>query len=266
LIPSEKAVQALLASFKTLMKKKRHQFYPSEIMQDEEIKSLFLAVFTATDPQISRYLERIFYKDKNLKIYASSCSAVVHDKSEEIEGSKAYQIYQKLLSQSAEYPKIDAMQHFLDCEPFLCLLDDIFHCLLNAENLGEFEALPLLKESGVINKAKAFIKLDQVSHSEFSSVRFKELYQLAHRIIAKQWRDFAFMLFQYHEQIMLSRKLDPVAVIEDEKVVSLQDIGRYDDKLLSERINSQHVWSNGYYIHATASIYSQIQDELKGAA
>ena len=266
LIPSEKAVQKLLASFKTLMKEKRNRFSPSRVMQDEAIRSIFSTVFSPSDSQISRYLESIFYKDKNIKIYASSCSIVVHGENEEIEGSRAYQIYQKLLSQSADYPRIDAMQNFLDCEPFLCLLDDMFHSLLNAESLGKFETLSILKESTVIEKAQAFIKLDQVSHSEFSSARFKELYQLAHMIIAKQWRDFASMLFQYHEQIMLARKLGPVAMIEGEKVVSIQDIGRYDDELLSERINNQHVWNNGYYIHATASIYSQIQEELKGAA
>ncbi len=266
LIPNDIEIKKLMDSFKGLMKKGTKTFSPFEIMKDDDIKTLFRRVFSHSDSSISIYLDGVFYNDPNLRIYASSCSEVVNSEKKDAEGSKAFQIHQKLSSQTTVYPRLEAMQHFLDCEPFLCLLNDLFHSLLNAGTVKAFGESAVIQESAVNEKAKAFISLEQVNNTEFSSARFKELYQLAHMILDKQWVDFAVTLFQYHEQLMMVRKQGPVAMIEDGKVVSLQDIGRYEDEQILGRIENQHIWNNSYYIHSTASIYSQIQDELKGTA
>jgi hypothetical protein len=262
LIPQDIEIKKLMDSFKGLMKKEDKTFSPFEIMKDKDIKSLFNSVFGGSDSSISKYLDGVFYKDLNLRMYASSCSEVIN--SENAVGSKAFQVHQKLLSQPTDYPRLDSMQHFLDCEPFLCLLNDLFHSLLNAGTLKAFGESAVIQEEAVTERARAFIRLEQVNNTEFSSARFKELYQLAHIIIDKQWDIFAETLFQYHEQLMLVRKLGPVAMIDNGKVESLQDIGRYENEQILDRIKNQHIWNNGYYIYSTASIYSQIQKELEG--
>ncbi len=266
LIPNDIEIKKLMDSFKGLMKKENKTFSPFEIMKDKDIKSLFNCVFSGSDSSISKYLDGVFYKDTSLRVYASYCSEVVNSENEGAVGSKAFQIHNKLKYHQPDYPRLDAMQNFLNCEPFLCLLDDLFHSLLNAETLKVFGESVVIQEEAVTDKARAFIRLEQVNNTEFSSARFKELYQLAHMIVGKHWGDFAVTLFQYHEQLMLVRKLGPVAVIEDGKVVSLQDIGRDEDEEILERIKSSDIWNNGYYIYSTASIYSQIQKELKGSA
>ncbi len=264
LIPQDIEIKKLMDSFKGLMKKVNKTFSPFEIMKDKDIKSLFNSVFGGSDSSISKYLDGVFYNDPDLRIYASSCSEVVNNGKKDAEGSRASQIHNELKSHQTDYPRLDAVQHFLDCEPFLCLLNDLFHSLLNAETLKAFGESAVIQEEAVTEKARAFIRLEQVNNTEFSSARFKELYQLAHMIVGNYWGDFAVTLFQYHEQLMLVRKLGPVAMIEDGKVVSLQDIGRYENEQILDRIKNQHIWNNGYYIYSTASIYSQIQDELKG--
>lgn len=255
--------KVMIDCFIDIVNQKEKTFTPAQLFKIPAFVQIFVATFKNNKAAFSSYFYDVFFASEQMEFYAQAC--LNNNRKRDGENTNKLQRIYAELSGNKDFHQLNNLKRYILCEPFLCFLNDTFHCLMNIGTVSGFAKVTALDEPIVKQKAQNFLSLKNNEPDNANHEQFSQLFALAELAEEGQWKTFAGkLIMDYHSNVMLKRKLDPLATIEGDKVVCVQDIAREPEEKLFQRIKSNSVMSNDYYTHATATIYRQLKEQKGG--